>query len=208
MLLKKDIFLNDGSKQLQFEKNFVIIKISRKYFGIFWKVFTFFYLFNIIRIKIGVKILDAIDYEILACLRENSRENATNIGSKINLSTSAVIERIKKLESSGVIKQYTVLIDQNILGRDLNAFITVRLEHPKYYENFVTRVKENAYITECYYVAGDFDFILKVVIEKRKNLEEILNYIKSINGVSFTRTSVVLSENKNEVCILPDKHHF
>jgi len=152
--------------------------------------------------------LDAIDYEILSCLKENSRENATNIGAKINLSTSAVIERIKKLESSGLIKQYTAIINQNILGRDLSAFITVRLEHPKHYENFVEKVKENISITECYYIAGDFDFILKVVTDRRKNLEEILNYIKSIDGVSFTRTSVVLSENKNEVCILPEKNNW
>ena len=151
--------------------------------------------------------LDAIDYEILTCLKENSRENATNIGAKINLSTSAVIERIKKLENSGLIKQYTAIIDQSILGRDLNAFITVRLEHPKHYENFVDSIKKNAYITECYYLAGDFDFILKIVTDQRKSLEQILNYIKSIEGVSFTRTSVVLSENKNEVCILPEKNN-
>ena len=85
--------------------------------------------------------MDSIDYEILSCLKENSRENATNIGAKINLSTSAVIERIKKLESSGLIKQYTAIINQSILGRDLSAFITVRLEHPKHYENFVKRSK-------------------------------------------------------------------
>ncbi len=152
--------------------------------------------------------MDAIDYEILACLKENSRENATNIGAKIRLSTSAVIERIKKLENSGFIKQYTTIIDQSILGRDLNAFITVRLEHPKHYEKFVNSVKENASITECYYIAGDFDFILKVVTDQRKGLEEILNYIKSIDGVSFTHTSVVLSENKHEVCILPEKSNL
>lgn len=151
--------------------------------------------------------MDSIDYEILNCLRDNSRENATNIGAKINLSTSAVIERIRKLESSGLIKKYTVIIDQSVLGRDLNAFITVRLEHPKYYENFVKHIKKNAFITECHYVAGDFDFILKVLADKRNSLEEILNYIKSINGVSFTRTSVVLSENKNEVCIIPEQNN-
>lgn len=151
-------------------------------------------------------LLDTIDYEILSCLKQNSRENATSIGERINLSTSAVIERIKKLENSGLIKQYTAIIDQSILGRDLSAFITVRLEHPKHYESFVNSVKENTYITECYYIAGDFDFILKIVTDQRKSLEEILNYIKSIDGVSLTRTSVVLSENKNEVCILPEKN--
>ncbi len=190
---------------MRFGKYFDIIIKYRIYFGVFQNIFTFLKLFNIIKIENRGEVLDAIDYKILSCLKENSRENATNIGEKINLSTSAVIERIKKLENSGLIKKYTVVIDQGILGRDLNAFITVRLEHPKHYENFVKSVKANSFITECYYIAGDFDFILKVVTDQRKNLEEILNYIKSIDGVSFTRTSVVLSENKNEACILPEK---
>ena len=148
--------------------------------------------------------MDAIDHRILACLKENSRENATNIGAKINLSTSAVIERIKKMESSGLIEQYTTIINQSKLGRELMAFITVRLEHPKHYENFVDVVNSNSAIAECYYIAGDFDFILKVVTKSGKNLEEILNSIKSIEGVSMTRTTVVLSENKREVSLLPD----
>ena len=148
--------------------------------------------------------MDLIDYKLLACLKENSRENATNIGAKINLSTSAVIERIKKLENSGVIEGYTTIVNQRALGRELMAFIYVSLEHPKYNEEFIRLVNENSSITECHYIAGDFDFILKVVTQKGNLLEEILNYIKSINGVSLTRTSVVLSTNKCEVCILPD----
>ena len=148
--------------------------------------------------------MDALDYQILACLKANSRENATNIGAKVNLSTSAVIERIKKLESSGIIEQYTTLIDQSSLGRDLMAFIYVSLEHPKHYENFVKHIKENDSVAECYYIAGDFDFILKVVTKTGNGLEGILNFIKSINGVSLTRTSVVLSTNKRDVCLLPD----
>ena len=123
--------------------------------------------------------MDAIDYEILTCLKENARENATNIGNKVNLSTSAVIERIKKLESSGLIQQYTTIINQNILGRELLAFNNVRLEHPKHYENFVEVINANDEIAECYYIAGDFDFILKVITRSGKKLEEILNFIKS-----------------------------
>lgn len=148
--------------------------------------------------------MDALDYKILACLKENARENATNIGAKINLSTSAVIERIKKLENSGLIEKYTTIINQSALGRDLVAFIYVSLEHPKFYESFVKSVNENDAVSECYYIAGDFDFILKVVTKTGKTLEEILHYIKCINGVSQTRTSVVLSTNKCEVCLLPD----
>lgn len=66
--------------------------------------------------------MDLIDYRILACLKDNSRENATNIGAKINLSTSAVIERIKKLENSGLIERYTTIINQSALGRETMAF--------------------------------------------------------------------------------------
>lgn len=168
------------------------------------EVFTFIE-WGCIIIRMGVLHMDEIDYQILCCLKENSRENATNIGTKINLSTSAVIERIKKLENSGVIQQYTTLINQNALGRDLTAFISVRLEHPKHYENFVRRINENTSVAECYYIAGDFDFILKVVTGSGKTLEGILNGVKSISGVSLTRTSVVLSTNKRDVCLLPDK---
>lgn len=149
--------------------------------------------------------MDIIDYKILECLKENSRENATNIGAKINLSTSAVIERIKKLENSNIIEGYTTLINQSSLGRELMAFIYVSLEHPKYNDKFIQRIKENNCISECHYVAGDFDFILKIITKSGKDLEGILNYIKSIDGVSLTRTSVVLSTNKCEITLLPDK---
>ncbi len=148
--------------------------------------------------------MDFIDYKLLACLKENSRENATNIGAKINLSTSAVIERIKKLENSGIIEGYTTLVNQRALGCEIMAFIYVSLEHPKYNEEFIRLINENSSITECHYIAGDFDFILKVITQKGNVLEEILNYIKGINGVSLTRTSVVLSTNKCDVCALPN----
>ena len=148
--------------------------------------------------------MDLIDYRLLMCLKENSRENATNIGAKINLSTSAVIERIKKLENSGVIEGYTTIINRSALGRDIIAFIYVCLEHPRHNQNFINLINKNNSIAECHYIAGDFDFILKVIAEKGSTLEEILNYIKAIKGVSLTRTSVVLSTNKCDVCILPD----
>ncbi len=147
--------------------------------------------------------MDSLDYQILCCLKDNARENATNIGAKVNLSTSAVIERIKKLEASGLIKQYTTIINQNISGRELTAFISVRLEHPKFNETFCKVIDDQDEIVECHYIAGDFDFILKVVTTSAQTLEERLNFIKSLNGVSLTRTSVVLSTNKHDVCLLP-----
>ncbi len=152
--------------------------------------------------------MDILDYEILEALKDNARENATNIGAKINLSTSAVIERIKKLENSGVIEGYTAIINQNAVGRELVAFMYVSLEHPKYNEGFIKQINKNSSVVECHYIAGDFDFILKVATRSGKSLEEFLNFVKSIGGVSLTRTSVVLSTNKYESCLLPDKGDF
>lgn len=148
--------------------------------------------------------MDTIDCRILACLKDNSRENAKTIGEKVNLSTSAVIERIKKMENIGFIERYTTIINQSVLGRETTAFISVSLEHPRFNDDFIRLIGENASIAECHYIAGDFDFILKVITKNGKTLESVLNYIKSINGVSLTRTSVVLTTNKCEISLLPD----
>jgi Lrp/AsnC family leucine-responsive transcriptional regulator len=148
--------------------------------------------------------MDKTDFRILKCLKENSRENATTIGAKINLSTSAVIERIKKMEAAGIIRQYTTIIDKEKISNVITAFISVRLEHPKFNESFNEKVLSNNNIIECHYIAGDFDYMLKTITESGKGLESILNYIKSIEGVSLTRTLVVLSTLKNEISLLPE----
>lgn len=148
--------------------------------------------------------MDTIDRSILACLKENSRVNAKTIGEMVNLSTSAVIERIRKMESSGLIERYTTIINQSVLGRETTAFISVSLEHPRFNEEFIRMIQENTSIAECHYIAGDFDFILKVITKNGKTLETVLNYVKSLKGVSKTRTSVVLSTNKCEISLLPD----
>ena len=148
--------------------------------------------------------MDNLDYQILRCLKHNSRLNATAIGTKINLSTSSVIERIRKLEASGIIKQYTIVLDDKKIGRDITAFISVNLEHPKHNDSFREKVKRSNEVAECHYLAGDYDYILKIITDGSESLESVLNYIKSIQGVLRTRTLVVLSTIKNEVSLLPN----
>ena len=132
----------------------------------------------------------------------HARANATEIGSRINLSTSAVIERIRKMEASGLIRQYAVVLDPQ-LEQAITAFVYVRLEHPKYNEGFIQAIQAHGSVAECYYIAGDFDFILKVMAMRGVTLEMVLTDIKSIQGVSLTRTNVVLSTNKREISLLP-----
>jgi Lrp/AsnC family leucine-responsive transcriptional regulator len=148
--------------------------------------------------------MDTVDLKILKCLKEYSRMNATAIGERINLSTSAVIERIKKLENDGVIAQYTVLLDHEKIDKDITAYMSVSLEHPKYDTNFRDQVRHNDEIVECHYITGEYDYILKVITGTSKTLEALLNYVKSIQGVSHTKTLVVMSTIKNEISSLPD----
>ena len=90
------------------------------------------------------------------------------------------------------------------IGQDISAFISVSLEHPKYNEGFIENVKQNPQITECHYITGDFDFLLKVITGSTQELEAVLNEIKCIHGVSLTKTLVVLSTMKNEYSVLPN----
>lgn len=147
--------------------------------------------------------MDSIDIQILSCLKENARINASMIGERISMSVSAVSERIKKLESSGVIRQYTIMLEPKQVGQEVAAYISVSLEHPTYCEGFVASVKQMLEISECHYTTGDFDYLLKVSASSTEHLTNILNEVKSIQGVSVARTMVVLSTEKNEVCILP-----
>lgn len=147
--------------------------------------------------------MDIVDLKILKCLKEHSRMNATAIGEKINLSTSAVIERIKKLENDGIISQYTILIDHKKINKDIIAYMSVSLEHPKYDSDFRELVRLNDEIVECHYITGEYDYILKVVTSSSKTLEMVLNYVKCIQGVNSTKTLVVMSTIKNDISSLP-----
>lgn len=148
--------------------------------------------------------MDAIDIKILNCLKDNARENASTIGEKVNMSVSAVIERIKKMEAAGIIKQYTVILDPKAVDKTVLAFISVGIEHPKFNEDFTDFVKSRSEILECNYITGECDFLLKVCSGTTQQLERILNDIKSVRGVSFTRTLIVLSTVKNDYSISPD----
>lgn len=149
--------------------------------------------------------MDEIDVKILKCLRNNARENASVISDKVNMSVSAVIERIRKLENSGLIEKHTTIINSAKAGKDVNAFLSVSLEHPKYIERFHAMMKENREILECHYITGDFDFMLRVVTDNTQSLEHLLNQVKSIPGVQNTRTILILSTVKEEHSVDPDE---
>ena len=142
--------------------------------------------------------MDQLDYDILDCLKENGREKASVISEKVNLSVSAVTERIRKLEQQGVIRGYTALTDKKQLGMVMIAIMEISLEHPKFYDGFTKLVAETEEIASCYYLTGDFDFVLKIYASDSEHLEEIHRKIKSIKGVGNTRTHITLKTVKEE----------
>lgn len=147
--------------------------------------------------------MDSIDYKILKELKLNAREKASVISEKIGLSVSTVIDRIRKMEDNEIISGYTVEINQRKTGNDMTALMEVSLEHPKYYEPFTEMIRNNPNIVDCYYLTGDFDFVLKVITDSSDSLEMIHRNIKSMDGVSATNTHFVLKCVKNEFSILP-----
>ena len=149
--------------------------------------------------------MDQIDVKILKCLQADARENASLISEKVGMSVSAVIERIRKMESSGLIERHTTIINNLKAGKDVSAVMQVELEHPKYNDDFRVQVQSNREVLKCYYVTGEFDFLLKVVTGNTESLERLLNDIKSIPGVKRTLTSVIMSTAKFEPSVSPDE---
>lgn len=109
--------------------------------------------------------LDAKDMAILKLLQENARVTVKEISEKIHLSTTPVHERIKRMEESGVIKQYVTLVDQNKIDLNLMVICYVSLkEHSKNAGvKFIKTINELHEVIECYSISGEFDFMLKVV---------------------------------------------
>ena len=139
-----------------------------------------------------------------ADFNENARQSASDISKEIHLSVSTVIDRIRKMESSGVIESYTVITDEKKTGNDVTALMEISLEHPRYNELFIENIKKNPNIISCYYLTGEFDYLLKIACQSSEHLEQIHHWIKDQGGVRQTRTHYVLRTEKNIYSPLPE----
>ena len=141
--------------------------------------------------------IDKIDKLILNELIINARESASNIADTIGMSVPAVTERIKKLQDSGVIKGYSVSIDDRMIGVDVSAFITVISESSEFFEDVVNHANANQYVTKCYTTTGVGSHILYVKTENSTSLEKLLRVIQSWPGVKRTETQLILNSYKS-----------
>ena len=149
--------------------------------------------------------MDLIDIKILEVLQENARISISDLSKKVNLSLSAVSERLKKLENSKIISKYTVILEPKLMGKDLSVIISIGLESTSDTQSFLDFVQSEPEILECHYITGEYDYMLKVTTTNTHTLEMIMNRIKSFNGIKRTQTNVILSTTKLHHSVSPEK---
>ncbi len=106
------------------------------------------------------------------------------------------MERVKKLETGGVIKGYQAVVDAKKVGKDITAFIGVSIGNQRDMDRFASRMLQHHDVLECHHVTGDESFILKVKSANTASLEKLLGEVRSVEGVTRTVTKVVLSTAK------------
>ncbi len=136
--------------------------------------------------------MEDVDRRLVDLLRADGRTSYTDLGRAMGLSTSAVHQRVRRLEERGVITGYTARIDHEAVGLPLTAFISVAPFDPSAPDDVPERLRGVPEIEACYSVAGDENYILKVRVGAPRDLEDLLARIRAAASVS-TRTTIVLS---------------
>jgi len=145
--------------------------------------------------------IDTKDRQILSCLQENSRMTASEIATRVGISTPTVGERIHKLQESGIITAFSAAIDARKLGIDLLAFINMDSSSSEHYEEFVGNARQHPAIQECHSITGGGSHLLKVRAKNSADLEKLLREIQRWPGVVRTHTMVVLSSYKESLSL-------
>jgi Lrp/AsnC family transcriptional regulator, leucine-responsive regulatory protein len=143
-------------------------------------------------VTVRVSLVEDLDRHILTLLTSDGRMSFTDLGRATGLSTSAVHQRVKRLEQRGLIKGYAAKVDFEQVGLPLTAFISIRPIDPSQPDDSPERLSGITEIESCWSVAGDESYILKVRVAKPSDLEELLARVRAAANVS-TRTTIVLS---------------
>ena len=137
-------------------------------------------------------VLDERDLRIVAALQEDARATYADVGRSVGLSPSSVHERVRKLEQTGVIRAYRAVVDPEALGLYVTALIAVSPLDPRQPDDLPERVEEFPEVVDCFSVAGEANYILKVRTRTTEHLEDLIRRLRE-KGEVQTRTTVVLS---------------
>ena len=136
--------------------------------------------------------LDPADLAIVRALADDGRMSFTDLAVVVGLSTSAVHQRVRRLEERGVVRGYRAEIDPESVGLALTAFIAITPIDPADPDDLPERLAPLAAVASCYSVAGDANYLLQVRVATPRDLEALVAEIRSVAHVT-TRTTVVLS---------------
>src|SRR5438874_7638826 len=137
-------------------------------------------------------VLDRRDLEIVGVLQQDARATYAEVGKRVGLSPSSVHQRVRKLEEQGVITGYRASVDRRALGLFVTALVSVVPLDPTQPDDLPDRVQELPEVEDCYSVAGEASYVLKVRTRTPEHLEDLLRRIREKAGVQ-TRTTIVLS---------------
>ena len=145
-------------------------------------------------------IMDTTDKKLLYLLQLDTKQTTKQLSLQLNLSVTAVYERIKKLEREGVIDKYVVLLNRNKIQKGFVVFCHIKLiQHSKEFlttfENQVVQLQE---VLECFHVSGDYDYILKICVKDMEAYREFLvTKLTTLNHIGSTHSTFMIGEVKN-----------
>jgi len=148
--------------------------------------------------------LDKIDTKILSFLQQNSNRTTKSIAEELGMTTTPVFERIKKLEKQGYIKKYVAILNNKKIGLKQTVFIGITLQgHTRsYLEKFVKQINNFPEVIECHRVSGNFDYLLKLVVEDIEAYETfIISKLTLLPYLGNVQSLITLSTGKetNEI---------
>ena len=147
--------------------------------------------------------LDDVDKSLLRALQADGRLSNVELARKINLSPPATHTRLKRLEKDGYIRHYAAIVDREKAGYDLLCFIHIGLQmhQVEQVEKFREATRKMPEVLECHHITGEYDYLLKVALKNRKDLERfVVDKITPI-GVARIHTSLVLAEVKSTMAL-------
>ena len=143
--------------------------------------------------------LDAVDIAILQLLQADGRISNVDLAAQIELSPPATHARLKRLQTKGYIRRFTALLDQEKVGFDMTCYVNIslRMHGSEELRQFRSNVLQMRRVLECYHVTGEFDYLLKIVVRNRRDLQQFVeNRLTRLPGVARIHTSLVLDEIK------------
>ena len=147
--------------------------------------------------------LDDIDKKIIKVLEDDARTSLRKISELVDVSLGTVSNRVKRMEKNGVIKGYSVILNPDNIGWELNVVIGLRIQKGRLIE-IQERIAKDSRVHGVYDVTGDFDSMVIARAKNRKDLDDLSKNVLSIDGVERSITHLVLNTVKEKTASLPE----